>query len=92
MSLVNIAIQVLWLLIGIIILLGIIWLALYVVRLFIPIPGTVEKAIWAVVLILILIAALTMLSGGGGGVSHFRLGAAESYAIAAYPAPATLHL
>lgn len=74
MSLISLAISVLWLLIGVIIILGVIWLALYVVRLFVAIPTTIEKAIWAIVLILVLIAALTVLGGGGGGISHFRLG------------------
>jgi len=65
MDLISLAVSILWLLIGVIIILGVVWLALYVVKIFAAIPGPVENAIWAIVLILILIAALTMLAGGG---------------------------
>ncbi len=74
MNLISLAVSVLWLLIGVIIILGVVWLAMYIVRLFVAIPTTIEKAIWAIVLILILIAALTMLGGGGGAFTHFRFG------------------
>jgi hypothetical protein len=67
---INLAIGILWLLIGVIVLLGVVWLALYVVKLFVPVPGRIEQAIWAIVLILCLIGALTLLAGGGGGL-HF---------------------
>jgi hypothetical protein len=67
---VALAISILWLLIGIICLLGVIWLALYVVGLFCAIPDPVVKAVYAIALILCLIGALTLLAGGGGGV-HF---------------------
>lgn len=70
---IPLAISILWLLIGVIILLGVIWLALYVVKLFIGIPDTVEKAIWAIALILCLIGALSLLAGGGASVPHFRI-------------------
>lgn len=62
---ISLAIGILWLLIGVIILLGIVWLALYVVKLFIPVPDKIELAIWCIVLILCLIGALTLLSNGG---------------------------
>lgn len=65
---IDLAISILWLLIGVIILLGVVWLALYVVRMFVEIPSPVEKAIWVVVLILILIGVLSLLAGGGGHV------------------------
>lgn len=65
---IALSISILWLLIGVIILLGVVWLALYVVKMFAAIPAPVEKAIWVIVLILILIAVLTMLAGGGGGM------------------------
>jgi len=71
---IPLAISILWLLIGVIILLGVIWLALYVVKLFIGIPDTVEKAIWAIALILCLIGALSLLAGGGANVPHFHIG------------------
>lgn len=67
---IGLAISILWLLIGVIVLLGVVWLALYVVKLFAAIPERIEQAIWAIVLILCLIGALTLLAGGGGNV-HF---------------------
>jgi hypothetical protein len=67
---IALAISILWLLIGVIVLLGVVWLALYVVKLFFPIPGRIEQAVWAIVLILCLIGALTLLAGGGSGI-HF---------------------
>lgn len=67
---IALAISILWLLIGIIVLLGVIWLFIYVVKLFCAIPAPVEKAIWAIALILCLIGGLTLLAGGGGEM-HF---------------------
>ncbi len=67
---IGLAISILWLLIGIIVLLGVVWLALYVIKLFAPIPAPIEQAVWAIVLILCLIGVLTLLSGGGGTM-HF---------------------
>lgn len=64
---IPLAISILWLLIGIIVLLGVIWLFIYVVKLFFTLPEKVEKAIWAIALILCLIGGLTLLAGGGGG-------------------------
>lgn len=93
MNLISLAISVLYFLIGLIIILGIVWLALYVVRMFVPIPPMVEKAIWVVVLILILIALLSIVSGGGGGLRSFRLSTDQSFAtLAAYPTSATSDL
>lgn len=68
---ISLAIAILWLLIGIIVLLGVVWLALYVVKLFCNIPDPVEKAVWAIALILCLIGALTLLAGGGVNSLHF---------------------
>lgn len=65
---IGLAISILWLLIGVIALLGVVWLALYVVKLFAPIPPRIEQACWAIVLILCLIGALTLLSGGGSSM------------------------
>ncbi len=61
---IGLAISILWLLLGVIVLLGVVWLALYVVKLFCPIPDPIEKAVWAIVLILCLIGALTLIAGG----------------------------
>lgn len=78
--LIDIAIQILWLLIGIIVLLGIIWLAFYVVKMFVEVPPTIEKAVYVVALILILIALLTVLAGRGNLTpSFFRRGAAVEH-------------
>jgi hypothetical protein len=63
---IELAISILWLLIGVIVLLGIVWLALFVVKLFVPLPDKIETAIWAIVLILCLIGALSLLAGHGG--------------------------
>jgi uncharacterized membrane protein len=84
---IALAINILWLLIGIIVLLAVVWLALYVVKLFCPVPDPIEKMVWAVVLILCLIGVLTLLAGGG----HFRFGAEgiSSRAVAALSSPAT---
>lgn len=71
----SIAISVLWFLIGLIILCGIIYLAIYVIETFVmPIPEPVKKAVWVIVLLLALIALLTMLVGGGGSmhIPNFR--------------------
>ena len=62
---ISLAINILWLLIGVIVLLCVVWLALYIVKLFAQVPLRIEQAIWAVVLILCLIGALSLLAGGG---------------------------
>ncbi len=67
---IALAISILWLLIGVIVLLGVVWLALYVIKLFAQVPAPIEQAVWAIVLILCLIGVLTLLSGGGGNL-HF---------------------
>lgn len=62
---INIAIEVLWLLIGAIVLAGVIWLVLYGIDNFItPIPDRIRQGIWFIVLLLIIIGALTLLAGG----------------------------
>ncbi len=68
---ISLAISILWLLIGVIVLLGVVWLALYVVKLFVAIPDPIEKAVWAIVLILCLIGVLTLLAGGGVSSMNF---------------------
>lgn len=70
---IDLAISILWLLIGVIILLGVVWLALYVIKLFAALPDIIEKAVWAIVLILILIGVLSLLAGGGGHLTFPRL-------------------
>jgi len=60
---IELAISILWLV-------GVVWLAIYAVKIFAPIPARIEQLIWVIVLILCLIAALTLLAGGGGNI-HF---------------------
>lgn len=62
---IALAINILWLLIGVVVLLGVVYLALYIVSLFTVIPDPIVKMVWAVVLILCLIGVLTLLAGGG---------------------------
>lgn len=64
---ISIAISVLWFLVGLIVLAGIIYLAIWVIEQFIhPIPERVKQGIWVIVLLLALIALLSILAGGGG--------------------------
>lgn len=65
----SIAIDVLWFLIGLIILCGIVYLAIWVIENFVrPIPERVKQGVWVIVLLLALIALLTvLLSTGAGG-------------------------
>ena len=63
---VAIAISVLWFLIGLVILCGIVYLAIWVIEQFVyPIPERVKQAIWVVVLLLALIWLLSIITGGG---------------------------
>jgi CDP-diglyceride synthetase len=60
------AVQVLWFLIGLIILCGIVYLAIWVIESFVqPIPEKVKHGIWVIVLLLALIALITAVMGGG---------------------------
>ncbi len=71
---VELAISVLWLLIGIICLAGVIWLVLYGIKTFVtPIPVRLEQGIWFIVLLLCVIGALALLAGGGGSLHFPRL-------------------
>jgi hypothetical protein len=67
---IGLAISILYFLIGLICLLGVVWLALYVVKMFIVIPDPIEKAIWVIVLILCLIGALSLVAGGSALPFH----------------------
>lgn len=73
---IDIAISLLWILIGVIVICAVIYLVFYVLRTMmqIPIPPRVEQGVWLIVLILVVIALLSLLAGGG--VTHFpRIGA-----------------
>ena len=69
---IGLAIQVLWLLIGAIVLCGVVYLVLYGLKNIagVPIPARVEQGIWFIIMILILIGVLTMLAGGSVMVPH----------------------
>ncbi len=68
----SMAISVLWFLIGLIVLAGVIYLAIWVIESFIfPIPEKVKQGIWVVVLILALIALIGIFAGGGPNPFHF---------------------
>ncbi len=69
---INLAIQIAWLLIGIIALAGVLWLFLYGIREFVyAIPAQLEKGIWFVFFLLVIIAVLSMFAGGGGSALRF---------------------
>ena len=63
---IEIAINIGWFLIGLIILAGVVYLAIWVIEQFIyPIPPKVKQGVWVIVLILALIALLSIIAGGG---------------------------
>jgi hypothetical protein len=69
----NLAIQLLWFLIGVLFLCGVVALVIYGIETFIqPLPGRLKQGIWFIVLILVLIAILTMVAGGGIHSLSFR--------------------
>ena len=69
---IDIAISLLWILIGVIIICAVIYFVFYVLKsvMAIPIPERVEQAVWLIVLILVIISLLSLIAGGGGGI-HF---------------------
>ncbi len=65
-QMIEMALGVLWFLIGLIVLAGIVYLAIWVIENFIyPIPDQVKKGIWVIILLLALIALITVLATGG---------------------------
>lgn len=71
---IAIAISILWLLVGIIVLCGAVYLVLYGLKniLGIQIPPRLEQGVWFIVLLLIIIAVLSLIASGGTTVP-FRL-------------------
>jgi hypothetical protein len=69
--LINLAIGILWLIIGIIVLGAVVYILLWAIRTFVPggLSARIEQAIWAVFGVLILIYLLSVI-GGGGGLPH----------------------
>lgn len=88
---INLAIEILWLVIGIVLLLAAVYLALYVIRMFTPIPDRLEQAIWVIVLLLCVIGVLSLLAGGGrlpfwrAGIAHPAIGAISAGSAADLP-------
>jgi hypothetical protein len=63
---INIAINVAWFLIGLLILCGIVYMAIWIIEQFVyPIPEKVKQGIWVIVLLLALVALLGIIAGGG---------------------------
>ena len=73
---IALAIQLLWLLIGVIVLCAVVWLVIYgVVNVAgVPIPDRIVQAIWFIIAVLVVIGLLTILAGGsiGGYSLHMR--------------------
>jgi len=89
----SLAINVLWFLIGLIVLCGVVWLAIWVIEQFImPIPDQIKKGIWVIVLLLALIFLITVIAGGGSFPRIFH-GSVSDPALAALPpgSPNYLH-
>jgi hypothetical protein len=72
---IDIAINLLWILIGVIVICAVVYFVFYVLRqvMAIAIPQRVEQAVWLIILILVVIALLSLLAGGGGAVRFPRL-------------------
>jgi hypothetical protein len=71
----EIAIGILWFLVGLIILAGIVYLAIWVIESFIyPIPELVKRGIWVIILLIALIYLISVVVGGGHSVRLPRLG------------------
>lgn len=65
----QLAIDLLWFLIGALILCGVVYLVLYGIKKFIhEIPEKVEQGIWFIILLLVIIALITILAGGGASL------------------------
>jgi hypothetical protein len=65
----ELAISVLWFLVGVVIFCGIVWIALYVLKMFVPtLPPRFEQVVWVLVMLLILIYLISILAGGGGAI------------------------
>lgn len=63
---IALAINLLWLLLGVIVVCLVIYLVLYGIKTIagLPVPPRVEQGVWFIVLILVLIAALSLLATG----------------------------
>jgi hypothetical protein len=72
---IDIAINLLWILIGVIVICAVVYFVFYVLRtvMAIAIPQRIEQAVWLIILILVIIALLSLLAGGGGNLHFPRL-------------------
>jgi hypothetical protein len=63
---IQLAINILWLLIGIIVICGVVYVVLYGLKNIagVPIPVRVEQGIWFIIFLLVLIGALSLLATG----------------------------
>jgi hypothetical protein len=67
---IEIAISLLWILIGVIVICAVVWFVFYVLDsvMGITVPERVKQAVWLIILILVVIALLSLLVGGGGSI------------------------
>ena len=64
----GMAISVLWFLVGLIVLCGVVYLAIWVIEQFVTvIPHKVKQGVWVIILLIALIALITALTTGGTG-------------------------
>ena len=72
---IGLGIAILWLLIGVIVLIAIVYFAFWAIRsMGVAIPPPIERMVWIIVVILILIGILTLLAGGGASLHTPSLG------------------
>jgi hypothetical protein len=73
---VGIAIQLLWILIGVIVICAVVYFVFWVLRtvMEIPVPQRIEQAVWLIILILVVIALLTLIAGGDASIHFPRIG------------------
>lgn len=73
---IGIAIQLLWILIGVIVICAVVYFVFWVLRtvMEIAIPPRIEQAVWLIILILVVIALLTLIAGGDAGIRFPHLG------------------
>jgi hypothetical protein len=83
---INLAIEILWFLVGVVILGGVVWIALYVLHsVFQQLPAQLDRVVWGVFGILCLIYALMILSGSAPSFRP-RFGAAPGTPTITYAA------
>lgn len=80
---IGLAIDILWFLIGVIILGGVVWIALYVLHSVFPnLPPMLDRVVWGVFAILCLIYILLVISGGAPSFRPRIVGQTHGPAIA----------